>query len=356
MKPIVALLAGVLGVCAVWPAGPARASTCEANFNSSGSKADGLLFGTWRNFEALDAADAIAQMRAIAQAEDFHVGPEQRKGDAIELTLLQKPTAQARGFPVLVSANPGNGTLTLIAHLMPQMDADPQAVRSYMCGLLAKVEVRRSAEQVAAEEDAARTAAPRKAPNLLRPKAVFDLGQAQAALEPGSSSITGTACVRRHVSNGGGLYLASNQSVLLYPATPYLQEMVQLMRKLKPGRDEIDFSPAFLATRMVGRTNAEGEFQFSKMKPGKYYLITTLATRAYGSRNVDLGSEVTDGGRTIVNYYTTENFSRDFNDVLERFVEIKQPGDTVKVTLTPPVRWTAIFGDNNGSAGIFGCR
>lgn len=356
MKAVVALLAGVLGLCALAPAGSARASSCEANFNASGNKADGLLFGTWRNFEALDAADAIAQMRAIATAEDFQVGPEQRKDGAIELPLIQKPTAQARGFPVLVSANPGNGTLTLIAHLMPQMDADPQAVRSYMCGLLAKVQVRRSAERIAAEDEAARTAAPRKAPNLLRPKAVFDLGQAKAALEPGTATIAGTACVKRFVNNGGGLYLASNQSVLLYPATPYLQEMVQLMRKLKPGRDEIDFSPAFLATRMVGRTNADGEFQFSKMKPGKYYLITTLATRAYGSRNVDLGSEVTNGGHTIVNYYTTENFSRDFDDVLERFVEIKRPGDTVKISLSPPLKWTAIFGDNNGSAGLLGCR
>lgn len=325
----------------------ANAASCEANFNTSGSKQTGLMFGTWIEARDLDPDDAIAQVRKLAESSGFEIGELTKDGRNASLFFSQKPTANARGFLVQATANVDVHSLNLVAILPSKMEAQPEDMRSAMCGMLAKVKLGQATKT---DPLADRTAPPTKKLNVLQPKAIFDLGAAQAALEPGDSTITGTACVLRKVENGGGVYLATNQSVFLFPVTPYLDEAIQLSSKMKAGRDTLELSPIAMQVRLDGKTNGKGEFQFSKLKPGRYYLLTSMSVAVQGSSTKNMGTtfDGVEGRPTLTTHYQTEYFTKNFNDLLEKFVEIKNPGQTVKVTLTAK-------GFFNGRAGIFGC-
>ena len=325
----------------------AEAASCEANFNTS-SAPNVLMFGTWRESQSLNARDAIAQVHQIAEKEGFVIGKERNEKGKVELDFFQKATSKSRSFQLVATADENLNTLTLIAALPPGMEAKPEDMRNAMCGMLAKVRL----GEVGARNDVAAepTASTSSKLNVLQPKSIFDLGAAQAALEPGTSTIKGTACVVHRVENGGGTYLARNQSVSLFPATPYLNEAIQLSSKLKKGRDTLEVSPIAMQVRVDGMTNDKGQFQFSNLKPGKYYLLTTMVLAVQGSTTTDLGTsfEGVNGRPTLTTYYKNEKFTSRFDDVLEKFVEIKAPGQTVKVTLSPK-------GFFKGRAGIFGC-
>ncbi|WP_146093515.1 carboxypeptidase regulatory-like domain-containing protein [Xanthomonas hyacinthi] len=323
----------------------AEAASCEANFNMNSSPGV-LMFSTWRASQNLNENDAIAQVHKIAEKEGFAIGEQKKETGRIELVFFQKATSKSRSFQIIATADENLNTLTLIAALPPGMEAKPEDMRNAMCGMLAKVRL----GEVGARNDSSGepTASTSSKINVLQPKSIFDLGAAQAALEPGTSTIQGTACVVHHVENGGGTYLARNQSVSLFPATPYLKEVIQLSSK--KGHDTLEVSPVAMQVRVDGMTNDKGQFQFSNLKPGKYYLLATMGLEIQGSTTKDLGTsfEGVNGRPTLTTYYRKEKFTSRFDDALEKFVEIEAPGQTVKVTLSPK----SFF---KGRAGIFGC-
>ncbi len=325
----------------------ASAASCEENFSMS-SSSQVLMFSAWRTSEKLDPLDAIAQIHQVAKQEGFTIGEQKSEGGKTELTFSQDATSNSRSFDVVATADRNLNTLTLIAVLPPGMQAKPEDMRSAMCGMLAKV--RLDTGDGRNEGTAKSTASASGKLNVLEPRSVFDLGAAQAALEPGTSTIKGTACAVHHVENGGGTYLARNQSISLFPVTPYLKEAIALSSNMKQGRDTLKVSPMALQVRVDGMTDDKGQFQFSNLKPGNYYLLATMALDVQGSTTRNLGTslEGVEGRPTVTTYYQTENFTSRFNDVLEKFVEIKTPGQTVKVTLSPK-------GFFKGRAGLLGC-
>lgn len=252
-----------------------------------------------------------------------------------------------------VSASEDTGTILMIAAILPGLNADPAVMRSSMCNVLGRVRTAADAvgvgESAGSGEDRSRTAPPdiRSKNKVLRPRAIFNLEQAQAALEPGTGKITGTACVQRQ----GNLILASNYPIYLYPVTPYMEEAIGLLRKDHAGKAAVELSRIAMATRMNGQANEKGEFQFSKMKPGKYYLMTTLSNTFMDQRQVKAGSYSGGIGGMSGDIYRMENYRTDYEDLLEEIVEIKRDGETVKVALTPRVSLKT-----GGLAGLFGCR
>lgn len=337
----------LFNICLVSYVPVAEAASCEANFNTSAAP-DVLMFSTWIESQSLNARDAIMQVHQLAEKEGFVVGEEKKENGKVELDFFQKATNKARAFQLVATADENLNTLTIIAALPPGMEAKPEDMRNAMCGMLAKVRL----GEVGGRNDVAAEPAASTSSNLnvVRPKSIFDLGAAQAALEPGNSTIEGTACVVHRVENGGGTYLARNKTVSLFPATPYLNETIQLSAKLKKGRDTLDVSPIAMQVRVDGMTNDKGQFQFPNLKPGKYYLLTTMSVAVQGSTTTDLGTSFdgVNGRPTLTTYYKNEGFTSNFDDVLEKFVEIKSPGQTVKVTLSPK-------GFFKGRTGLFGC-
>lgn len=328
-------------------AGTASAGDCAENFrNDTDPATKAELFSTSVHMAGMNTRSTIGQLKAIAEHDGFVVDNVAYWEDGGRLELSQKSSASARGFPILITARKPDDVITVAVALPPGMQAAPDVMRTNMCGMLARV---RAPDGAVAADDS-RTAPPtvQKKLNVLKPTVSFDLTVAKSALEEGSGVITGTACVLRD----GATSFATNQTVLLFPATPYMEEVIKLLRKAKPGRDTIDLDPQAMKTRLEGKTNGKGQFRFGKMKPGKYYLLTSMATTRIGSRNVNVGQSVE--GNTITDYYETQYFSNNYDDVLEKFVTLGE-GQTTDITLTPRRKWTVLLGDNNGAAGIFGC-
>lgn len=325
----------------------AQADDCVANFRTGKDPTtQAELFSTSVRVPGMDTRGTIGQLKSIAEHDGFQVDKVDYETSGGRLELSQKASSTARGFPILITARKPGDVVTIAAALPPGMHAEPDAIRTNMCGMLARIDAPGGAKAA----DDPRTAPPstQKKLNVLKPADGFDAAAAKAALTEGTGVIAGTACVLR----AGATSLASNQTVLLFPATPYLQEVVALMHKAKPGRDTLDLDPEAMRTRLEGKTNGKGQFRFAKMKPGRYYLLTTLGSTRIGSRNVSVGTGVQ--GNTIIDYYETQYFANNYDDVLEKFVTLGE-GQTREVTLTPRRKWTVLLGDNNGAAGIFGC-
>lgn len=330
--------------------GAARATSCETNFSYDGDATQGMRFSTWRTIPGLDPARTIAELSAIAKTQGLEpYGDVTTEGPETFQDLATRSTGASRIFIVRVSANRTDDSLTILSILPEGMSAQPEDMRKDMCSLLAAA---KGPAKPAVTTEQARTAPPSSSKPVidLKFQTIFNLQQAQSALGPGDATITGQACS----SNSGVLFLARNQNILLLPVTPYLQEWLKLRDKVKPGRSQLELSPAFLATNMVAMTNHEGEFMFRNMKPGQYYLLTTMDSSVSGSREVYMGSARTDA-HTITDYYETQDYTNSMSKLADKIVSVKA-GETVKLTLTPRMGLGVLLGNNNGSAGIFGCR
>lgn len=113
------------------------AESCESTFKSSGSKLSGLSFEAIDADTGVSAGDAIIAMKALAGPEGFTVGKQSLSGGRGSLQLVQPASAVARSYTVDVSAT--NGIVSMKSDLPSGMDASAPAVKTYMCGLLAKV-------------------------------------------------------------------------------------------------------------------------------------------------------------------------------------------------------------------------
>ncbi len=61
--------------------------------------------------------------------------------------------------------------------------------------------------------------------------------------------------------------------VSLFPVTPHLKEYLELEKRLgMKGRKRAALSPVALSYRIITRINSLGEFEFSNLKPGNYYM------------------------------------------------------------------------------------
>jgi hypothetical protein len=180
---------------------------------------------------------------------------------------------------------------------------------------------------------------------VIHPSGEFNVAEAKAALEPGGGTITGAACVMRYVHNGAPTFhRADREKVVLYPASPYIEDMLKLLHKTKPGKASIVADPAITSVRLEGNTNENGQFQFSKLKPGSYFVVADVHSTNTGIQRVYTGTGYSSdafGGFTT-DYYQKQNYSVNFEDILYERVEIQGNG-TANVTL---FGGTSLFGFN----------
>lgn len=167
----------------------------------------------------------------------------------------------------------------------------------------------------------------------LFPWAEFDPVAAANALQQGNSTIVGRACAS--VKNGlwglGGTdrFKAVNVRVVLYPATPYMEKWYELREKKEDKKTGVFINREAQRYAMMTQTNGNGEFVFSRLKPGKYFIqIIFNFTQVVGKR-VYTGS--TQDGNVVTDWYEDRNFYIDRKTRLEKFVEIKSDGASEKV-------------------------
>lgn len=328
----------------------ARAASCEDVFQQLKAH-DGATFNvTALPTPGVGVREVLDSYGAAARELGYMVVSAPRYEDPKPTLAIGHPSSP---HPVAITVDPGGSTVSLASIVAPGGRSDAAAERARLCELAAEFDARRGgAPRLSAEQKQmqARTSMPKPVDSvrLLTPTAAFDPVAAKAALQPGRSVIRGQACGHWN----GAVAYASGATVLLYPATPHLEQVVRLGRSARPGRDRVVADPALTEARMQAIADERGQFQFSQMRPGRYYVVTTLGATFTGTRDVYAGR--VENGFGAANVYRQQAYSFSDQDQLGEYVEVGRDGEIVKLTLQPPVSANPFRRGMRGS--ILGCR
>ncbi len=169
------------------------------------------------------------------------------------------------------------------------------------------------------------------------PELSFDAKEAKEATLEGSSTIRGILFTKVKTF---GLYKApltpktygTYQTVTLYPVTSYFEEWYQLRKEKENRNTRIYMSEEALFYRITTTTDGYGRFEFTKMKPGKYFLQAFLNVNIAHNRQVQVGTGTNQYGGTVT-YYENERYYTEQGERIEKFVEITEEGQIKKVKL-----------------------
>jgi hypothetical protein len=162
------------------------------------------------------------------------------------------------------------------------------------------------------------------------PKTPFDTALARKMLDPGTATITGVAYRRANTLKKNKVeYII----VTLYPVTPYFVELQQLRKKAKSWSDLIKMSAVAHKYRIETKTDAKGNFTFSEMKPGKYYLEASMPYSLSGQYTEKIGSVSDNAGNTVTVSGPTQTYNVNLSHEAEKYVEITKEGETVTIKL-----------------------
>jgi hypothetical protein len=101
------------------------------------------------------------------------------------------------------------------------------------------------------------------------PTQPFDEEAIKAALEPGDGEIDGQAFSR---TVGGEVRYAAGMPIFLMPMTPYVRECIGIAGSYARS----DCGTQLIAYRRETIGDGEGRFKFKGLKPGEYYVQTTI--------------------------------------------------------------------------------
>lgn len=321
------------------------AQSCEDSFHVEGSESAGLHLSVQETFPTMDTYKAIGWIQ-----------------NQLEIGGRPRGTASYKGSQATLDADVGNHlhfvadnnskTLTLTLSTTPGKPYDINRGRKAMCGMVSSLKSNdttgKASGAAAQTAPASRTTTPdnrQSTPppgtNFWRPKLAFDAVEAQKAMEPGSSTVKGTACALHKSGNDPGVMgehgsvvlLASNAKVFLYPDTPYTEEAMDLMKKGVLESHAVQISPDFSKFRRETITDTNGDFQFSNLKSGKYVILSVLTADVHGAKTVDDGTN--QEGNTIYHNYHTQYSNYAYDDLLRKAAEVKTDGQVVKLDLKP---------------------
>jgi len=163
------------------------------------------------------------------------------------------------------------------------------------------------------------------------PQGTFDAKLAEAALGRGLSRIVGKACTKRD----GLIFAAAGVKVVLFPVTPYLEEWYELRDKKEGKKTGVYMSKEANRYSIEAITGSDGQFAFEGLKPGKYFIQIIHSFNQLKTAKVYTGSYTAQNGPVMetTNYYYNQDYTVARAQRLERFVEIKEDGDTKKVRM-----------------------
>ncbi|NIG55120.1 tetratricopeptide repeat protein [Chitinophaga sp. Cy-1792] len=173
------------------------------------------------------------------------------------------------------------------------------------------------------------------------PEGTFDAKLAAASLQRGTSRIVGRACTKKD----GLIFNASGVRVLLFPVTPYLEEWYSLRDKKEGKNTRVYMSKEANKYAIEAVSGADGRFSFEGLKPGKYFIQLVHNFNQRKTARVYTGSYTAQNGpvMTTTNYYYDQDYLVERSQRLERFVEIKDDGDTRKITMANSLIKTCDF-------------
>ncbi len=194
------------------------------------------------------------------------------------------------------------------------------------------------------------SAASAQIPNIYKyvePSVPFDEPAAQAQLEPGTATIRGILSAKENKALVKALNMSKTHAapkgtvVTLMPHSAYIDDWLELNKKLsrKATLEKASISAHANSYRILTRVSDDnGTFEFTGLKPGKYFIYADVSFVKTGSAFVQTGTETTSNAVTgqvlnsrAVGYY--EPFAVDVTKFVTGFVTVSSDDQTVEARL-----------------------
>ena len=140
---------------------------------------------------------------------------------------------------------------------------------------------------------------------IMQPKGEFNIELAAKMLNEGTAEIKGYTSYEERtpigIKVGETVYGRRGVIVTLYPLTPYLEEYLSLKKRNKSGKRLATISRVAGSFRIEAKIySAKGEFLFTGLLPGKYYLESMVHfASGIGGKEVSGVVEITKEGETV---------------------------------------------------------
>lgn len=175
-----------------------------------------------------------------------------------------------------------------------------------------------------------------KAPQWVVPTTPFNEAETARLMERGSATIEGTAILKKKGKDNFGV---KGSQILLFPVTPYFTEFLELKKKFNSRKKQATMSPVAFTYRIEGRfLDDKGTFQFTNLKPGKYYIISWIAFAKQKTVAVQTG---TSTSYNVYGYalgsspiYEDHHYDVFIENEVGGFVEVKEAGAVVNVLVS----------------------
>lgn len=175
-----------------------------------------------------------------------------------------------------------------------------------------------------------------KAPQWVLPTTPFNEAETARLMERGSATIEGTATLKKKGKDNFGV---KGSQILLFPVTPYFTEFLELKKKFNSRKKQATMSPVAFTYRIEGRfLDDKGTFQFTNLKPGKYYIISWIAFARQKTVAVQTGTSTSYNvyGYALGSSPIYEDYHYDvfIENEVSGFVEVKEASAVVNVTVS----------------------
>ncbi|GAA4180767.1 hypothetical protein GCM10022218_35500 [Sphingobacterium ginsenosidimutans] len=131
------------------------------------------------------------------------------------------------------------------------------------------------------------TATAQQKVDYVLPKAAFNSTEAYTMLDEGSNTITGTISFKKR---GYVNYPSYQSKVLLYPVTAHLTEFIELKKKYNSKKKQAAMTKEAAMARIETKTiDDKGNFVFTNLKPGKYYVVSLVIWEKVRGNKVQSG-------------------------------------------------------------------
>ncbi|SMC97199.1 hypothetical protein [Pedobacter africanus] len=125
-------------------------------------------------------------------------------------------------------------------------------------------------------------------PEWVLPSTPFNEAETAKLMEKGNATIQGTAKLKKKGKDNFGV---KGSQILLFPVTPYFTEFLELKKKYNSRKKQATMGRTAFTYRVEGRfIDDKGTFQFTGLKPGKYYIISWISFARQKTTAVQTGT------------------------------------------------------------------
>ena len=175
-----------------------------------------------------------------------------------------------------------------------------------------------------------------KSPVWVLPATPFNEAETARQMEKGTASIQGTATLKKKGKDNFGV---KGSQILLFPVTPYFTEFLELKKKFNSRKKQASMSPVAFTYRVEGRfIDDKGTFQFTNLKPGRYYIISWIAFARQKTVAVQTGTSTSYNvyGYALASSPIYEDYHYDvfIENEVSGYVDVKQAGAITNVVIS----------------------